>query len=232
MHVCLTIDFESDCPPFLQGWRGASEGMPRLLDLLDAEAVPTTVFSTGEAAQRFGSVIERLVEGGHELGCHGHTHAAFPGLSEAEAEWEIETSSTILRSFAPVTSFRAPNLRFPPKYLPILERHGFTVDSSQGSYKPREWGRRPAVTTLRRLPASMTSSVLRAPPALRDRILGALRSPVVLFVHPWEFVDLTRENIRWDCRFRTGEPALRSVREVIRFYRDRDARFLRTGELG
>jgi len=232
MHVCLTIDFEQDCPPYLNGWRGASEGMPRLLDLLGREGVPTTVFSTGEAAERFPAVVERVVTEGHELGSHGHTHANFPELSDDRAEWEIATSAEVLRSFGPVTSFRAPNLRFPVRYLPLLERHGFTVDSSQGRYKPREWGRRPAVTSLRRLPASVTSSVLRAPRALRDPILTALKTPVVLFVHPWEFVDLTHENLRWDCRFKTGDPALDCVREVIRFYRDRDARFVRMGELG
>ncbi len=232
MHVCLTIDFEQDCPPYLNGWRGASEGMPRLLDLLAREGVPATVFSTGEAAERFAGVVERAVAEGHELGNHGHTHATFPELSEDRAEWEIATSAAVLRSFGPVTSFRAPNLRFPARYLPLLERHGFTVDSSQGRYKPREWGRPRAATSLRRLPASMTSSFLRAPRVLRDPILDALKSPVVLFVHPWEFVDLTRENLRWDCRFRTGDPALECVREVIRFYRDRDARFVRMRELG
>jgi len=232
MDVCLTIDFEQDCPPYLNGWRGASEGMPRLLDLLGREGVAATVFSTGEAAERFPGVVQRVVAEGHELGSHGYTHAAFPELSEERAEWEIATSAEVLRAYAPVTSFRAPNLRFPARYLPLLERHGFTVDSSQGSYKPREWGRRPAPTSLRRLPASMTSSVLRAPRALRDPILGALKSPVVLFVHPWEFVDLTREALRWDCRFRTGDPALESVRDVVRFYRDRDAQFVRMGDLG
>jgi hypothetical protein len=48
----------------------------------------------------------------------------------------------------------------------------------------------------------MTSSVLRLPAFVRDPWLAALRDPVVLFVHPWEFVDLTRERLRYDCRFR------------------------------
>jgi peptidoglycan/xylan/chitin deacetylase (PgdA/CDA1 family) len=232
MIVCLTIDLEPDCPPFLEGWRGASEGMPRLLDLLEREGVATTVFSTGETAERFGDLVTKLVAGGHELGCHGQTHTAFTRLSEKEADREIITSSARLRTFAPVTAFRAPYLRFPERYLPLLERHGFTVDSSQGVYKPREWFRRPEHSRLRRVPASITSSVLRLPRAVRDPILASLASPVVLFVHPWEFVDLTREKLPRDCRFRTGEPALRCLGEVIRFYRDRGARFTRLGEVG
>jgi hypothetical protein len=82
-----------------------------------------------------------------------------------------------------------------------------------------------------RIPASMTSSVLRLPRAIRDPWLLSLSDPVVLFVHPWEFVDLTRENLRYDCRFRTGAFALRALREVIALFRNRDAEFLTMREL-
>jgi hypothetical protein len=67
----------------------------------------------------------------------------------------------------------------------------------------------------------MTSSVLRLPRAIRDPWLLALRDPVVLFVHPWEFVDLTRERLRLDCRFRTGAVALQCLREVIQLFQRR-----------
>jgi len=50
-------------------------------------------------------------------------------------------------------------------------------------------------------------------------------------VHPWEFVDLRREKLRWDCRFKTGDVALRCVREVLEGYSARGARFVRMREL-
>jgi hypothetical protein len=153
-------------------------------------------------------------------------------LSETEARADIAESTAVLRSFgAPVTSFRAPNLRFPDRYLPLLEEHGFAVDSSQAKYK-RAYYSSNAMTTLTRIPASITSSALRLPRMLRDAWLTSLSSPVVLFVHRWEFVDLTRERLRLDCRFRTGDPALRSVMEVVAFLRARGAMFLRMTELG
>jgi hypothetical protein len=105
------------------------------------------------------------------------------------------------------------------------------VDSSLAKYK-RSYRAPRLPTTLRRIPASMTSSVLRLPRAVRDPWLLALRDPVVLFVHPWEFVDLTRERLRYDCRFRTGAPALRSLREVIELYRRHGASFVTIRELG
>jgi hypothetical protein len=78
----------------------------------------------------------------------------------------------------------------------------------------------------------VTSSVLRLPHAVRRAYLAALSNPIVLFVHPWEFVDLRREKLRLDCRFKTGKVALDCVREVLTAYARRDARFVRMRELG
>jgi peptidoglycan/xylan/chitin deacetylase (PgdA/CDA1 family) len=183
-------------------------------------------------AERFPHRISELLKRGHELGSHGHTHRPFDTLSEPEARREVVNSTEALRSFgAPVGAFRAPNLRFPDRYLPLLEEQCFAVDSSQAKYK-RAYYTSAARTTLKRIPASMTSSVLRLPAWIRDPWLLSLASPVVLFVHPWEFVDLTRERLRLDCRFRTGNPALRALMEVISLFRARGGTFLRMRELG
>src|SRR5688572_7427078 len=232
LDVSLGIDVEPDCPPYLATqYRGVVDGLPRILDALDAAGVRTTCFCTGQVAERYPRRIVDVIERGHELGCHGHTHRRFDRLPEPEARREVLLATQTLRSFgAPVTSFRAPNLRFPQRYLSLLEEQGYSVDSSQAKYKS-EYYRVPARTRLTRIPASMTSSVLRLPRWLRDPWLLALSSPVVLFVHPWEFVDLTRERLRLDCRFKTGEPALAAVAEVIGLFRDHAARFSRLDSL-
>jgi peptidoglycan-N-acetylglucosamine deacetylase len=84
---------------------------------------------------------------------------------------------------------------------------------------------------LTRIAASMTSSVLRLPRWVRDPWLLSLADPVVLFVHPWEFVDLTGERLRYDCRFRTGDTALRCLRDVIALFQSRGDTFLSMREL-
>lgn len=229
--VAFTVDLEPDCPPFLSGFRGMERGLPALLDLLAALGVPATFFTTGEVAKRFPRAIERLVSEGHELACHGMTHTAFTSLPRDTAQAEIMESAAILRRFAPVTSFRAPYLRFPDAYVDILEHAGFALDSSQARYKLAYY-RSHAATTMRRVPASVTSSVLRLPNVIRQAYLAALSSPVVLFVHPWEFVDLTKEKLRLDCRFKTGEVALQCVKTVLGAYGARGARFVRMRELG
>jgi peptidoglycan-N-acetylglucosamine deacetylase len=233
LEVSLGIDVEPDCPPYLATqYRGVSEGLPKVLDALDDAGIPTTCFCTGQVAERFPARIEDLLRRGHELAAHGHTHRPFDMLSVDEARGELQESTQVLRTFgAPVTSFRAPNLRFPDSYLGLLEEFGFHVDSSQAKYK-RAYYRPATATALTRVPASTTSSVLRLPRLIRDPLLFSLASPVVLFVHPWEFVDLRRERLRLDCRFRTGDAALHAVLDVIALFRGRGASFVRMRDFG
>ena len=235
--VAFTVDLEPDCPPFLWSWRGVEEGMPRLLSLLREQGVRATFFTTGDSARRYPEAVRALLADGHELACHGMWHRPFPDLSRDEARAEIEESAEILRAFAPVTSFRAPYLRFPETYVDLLAASGLTLDSSHAKYKLAYWRSRGGddarrlAPSLTRVPASMTSSVLRLPRVIRHLILDALASPVVLFVHPWEFVDLTQEALRYDCRFRTGEPALACVREVLQRFTAHGCRWITMREL-
>ena len=231
MRVSITVDFEPDCPPFLSStFRGIEEGAPALLALFRELGVCATYFTTGDVAARYPGAVRALVDAGHELGCHGVTHTAFDTMDQETARWEIESSVERLRGFAEVTSFRAPYLRFPERYIHQLEDAGFLLDSSLAKYK-RSYHAARLPTSLARIPASMTSSVLRLPALIRDPWLSLLSDPVVLFVHPWEFVDLTRYDLRWDCRLGTGDWALKSLREVIGLYQRRGATFVPMREL-
>src|SRR5712691_11258075 len=136
LEVSFGIDVEPDCPPYLATqYRGVVDGLPKILDALDKLGVATTCFCTGDVASRFPDRVRELIERGHELGSHGHAHRPFDTLSEIEARADLAASTSVLRSFRlPITSFRAPNLRFPDRYLPLLEEQGFVVDSSQAKY--------------------------------------------------------------------------------------------------
>lgn len=227
--VFVTVDVEPDCPPFLSTWRGIDEGMPRLRRLLDEEHVRATMFVTGTVARRSPALVDQIVADGHELGCHGDTHRSFATLTHDEAEKEIRTSSDTLRAHADVVSFRAPYLQLPAGTLPILREAGYRLDSSQGRHKSLT-ARVAMVDGVLRVPASVTSSTLRWPAVLRNPLLARLTPPAVLFVHPWEFVDFRRSRLRFDCRFKTGEPALACLRDTIRFFRSRNATFARMRE--
>ena len=231
MNVCFTVDMEQDCPPFLSTFRGIDEGTPPLLRLLREENVRGTFFVTGDVARRFPAVVREIAADGHEVGCHGDTHRRFDMMPLDDARQEIAASTATLRGFYPVRSFRAPNLQFPNAYLPLLEAEGYQLDSSQGKHKRAYWLGPRASTRLKRVPASTTSSVLRLPRAVRFAIFAALADPVVLFVHPWEFADFRNSKLRLDCRFRTGQMALDCLRENLRFFARRGARFIPMNEL-
>jgi len=224
VSVHFTVDVEQDCPPYLNTWRGIEEGMPKLLALLAEEGVAATCFTTGEVARRYPESVAAIVDAGHELACHGDTHRSFADMTREEADRELVAASESLRRFGAVTSFRAPFLRFPVSFINLLARHGYRLDSSQGRHKRLGASVHLAHGVLR-VPASVTSSTLRWPAFARDVLLARLRSPVVLFVHPWEFVDLRAERLRFDCRFRTGERALDDTRAALRFFKARGATF-------
>src|SRR5262249_47210678 len=126
IEVALTVDVEPDCPPYLWTWRGIEEGMPQLLDLFAHEGIKATFFTTGETAQRFPQTVRAVVDGRHELGSHGVTHRSFTKISDADAAWEIRHSLKLLRDFGPVTSFRAPYLQFPDRFVSLLEQQAIT----------------------------------------------------------------------------------------------------------
>src|SRR5262245_43688144 len=234
MRAAVTVDMEHACPPYMTSYAGVVHGTPRLLALFQKEGVSATFFTTGDVARRFPETVRQIVAGGHELGCHGDSHRRFSTLDEAAAEAEIAEAAATLRAFYPVRAFRAPNPDFPNRFLPLLGKHGFAVDSSQGRHKQGSYFVRPGRdldSGVFRIPASMAPSVLRSPWPVRNAFLLAMSDPVVPFFHPWEFVDATWWPIPWDCRVRTGEPAIAHLGETIRFLRGRGASFHRISEL-
>ncbi|HKW79240.1 MAG TPA: polysaccharide deacetylase family protein [Candidatus Limnocylindria bacterium] len=224
LRVAFTVDLEQDAPPFLDTYRGAEEGMPRMLRILADSGVTATVFTTGDVARRYPDLVREIVASGHELGCHGDTHRAFDRMTDAEAGDEIARSTGELRGYATVTAFRAPYLRLPSRHLAVLRAAGYRVDSSEGAYKGVGIRARDD-DGLARVPASLTSSALRLPRSFRRVAIGAQSSPVVLFVHPWELVDLRRAPIRWDCRVGTGDHAAAAIADVLADLRARGASF-------
>src|SRR6185503_13407567 len=161
-NASFTCDLEPDCPPYLKGFRGVEEGLPKLLVLLEQLGVQATFFTTGEVAQKYPEAVRAVLAGRHELACHGMTHTSFTSMTRDQARAEITESAAILRDHSAVTSFRAPYLRFPDAYLGLLEDEGFDLDSSQAKYKKAYYDsrRRGTRTKLSRIPASLTSSAL------------------------------------------------------------------------
>lgn len=227
--VFITIDVEQDCPPYLSTTDGMKYGMPKLLDLFQSKNIAATFFTTGEMAQQFPDLMHRIINEGHELGCHGQTHRKFSDLSETEAAWEITQSAKILREYGKVISFRAPYLNFPDSYLPLLAKHGFLLDSS---IPTSEQNNREKLNSaiIKRIAPTLPSSCFRLP---RFLFMHKIRrqNTIMLFMHPWEFIDMSKRNIRFDRRLNTGEYAINNLKKWIRFFKKRQYQFLKCDEV-
>ncbi len=223
--VIISFDVEQDCPPYLTTTRGMEEGLPKILNLLAEKKVKATFFFTAEMARRFPYLVRRVVDEGHELGSHNYNHERLDKLSREEGEKAIKKSLRILRQYSEVVSFRAPNLQFPDYYYRVLEENGVFVNSSKATYKGYRGGVRFFGNVLE-VPASTTSSVIRLPWRIQKFIHSRLSEPRVYFAHPWEFVPMQKEKIRWDCKFNTGDKALELLGELIDHYKRQKAEFV------
>ncbi len=227
--VALTIDIESDCPPYLRTYRGIESGLPALLEVLEKHDVKATFFITGDVASKYSQEVAEIARH-YEIGCHGYSHTRFDMMTFEEAADEIEKSTAVLHRLASrVISFRAPNLIFPERFLRLLKDNGYLIDSSLAKYKVghlyriHAGGKDGMNNGLLRIPVSATSSLLRLP--LGNGILRRLDSPVVLFFHPWEFVDMSGEPVRWDCKINTGSRALARLEALIGFFKNNNYLF-------
>jgi peptidoglycan/xylan/chitin deacetylase (PgdA/CDA1 family) len=224
-NITITIDVEEDCPPMLTSTRGMEEGLPKLLALFKKERIKATFFVTGMMAEQYPDLIRRIPEGGHELGCHGYTHARFDRMGKEEARIDLKQAGIVLRQFdKQMVSFRAPNLQFPESYLELLEVEGFLYDSSIADYKP-DFFRSREKSKIIRVPVTITSSILRLPPGFFLPLIRYIKAPVI-FAHPWEFVDMSELPIRLDCKFNTGEKALKNLETLIRTFKTENYQFL------
>lgn len=230
MRVSITIDVEQDCPPFRNTYHGITEGMPGLFRLFDENDIKATFFTTGEVARKFPEIIKEIVSRGHELGCHGNTHARLDKIDDSSAKNEITEATRTLRNFYPVVSFRAPCLQLPDKYIKHLAAEGYKIDSSLAKHK-NPFVKISVTDGITRIPVSTTSLILRSPPLIRNFFLGHLGDPVILFLHPWELVDLRKESLRFDCRYRTGSTVYAALSQTIDYYKTKKSNFLKMNEL-
>jgi peptidoglycan/xylan/chitin deacetylase (PgdA/CDA1 family) len=115
---------------------GPSETVtPRLLDLLRLHEAPATFFMLGRSAKQYPRIADRVLQEGHDIGCHSdqHIHAwkAAPWRAVADINAGYEALSTWVR---PNGMFRPPYGKMTlPTYLAIRRRGAsvwwWTIDS-------------------------------------------------------------------------------------------------------
>ncbi|MFL5680271.1 MAG: polysaccharide deacetylase family protein [Chloroflexota bacterium] len=141
LTVALTFDHDSisdgvrrgDPPVKLShGEFGPRVAAPRLLELLAREGIPSTWFVPGHTLVTFPDSTRAIVDGGHELACHGWYHEDFAELPRDEQRDILGRSREAVGKAwgSDVLGFRAPYWSLGPDTLELVEAAGFSYDSS------------------------------------------------------------------------------------------------------
>lgn len=205
------------------------KGMQSLAALMQAYQVKSTIFSTAFWAGHHPQFIRDLAQQ-HEIGSHTFYHDRF-------REEDLAESRKVLSEIAgkEVKGLRMPLMQdIDPS---VIQAAGYSYDSSlhptwlPGRYNHLDRQRTPHLRrNLWILPASVTP-VLRIPvfwlsfKNLPFRIYRNLCSKIlakdgylVLYVHPWEFTDLSRYQLPAIIKRRDGARLLQRLEELFRFF--------------
>src|SRR3954470_11763251 len=111
---------------------GPRVGVPRILALLSERRIPATWFVPGHTLVTFPETIAAIVEGGHELACHGWFHEDFATLGADEERQLVEQCATAVERItgARPVGWRAPYWSLGESSLRTIAESGFTYDSS------------------------------------------------------------------------------------------------------
>ncbi len=189
----------------------------RLLGLLAKRGVRATFFVLGWVAERYPSLVRRIASGGHEIASHGYGHELITGQTPVAFREDIRKAKGILESILsqPVLGYRAPSFSITKDTMwapQILVEEGYIYDSSIFPVLHDRYGvpsANPAVHQLLtesgplwevppstvkymgvRLPVAGGGYFRLYPYAILRALLRKLEgegSPLVMYMHPWEF---------------------------------------------
>jgi polysaccharide deacetylase family protein (PEP-CTERM system associated) len=187
----------------------------RILDQFDAAGVKATFFTLGWVAQRFPSLIRRIVADGHELASHGWDHTRADSQVPAAFRADIRRTRLMLEDVGGVGvgGYRAATFSIGPTNLwvfPILRQEGYLYSSSINPIRHDLYGMPDAprvpfrpdaegvmeipMTTVRLMgrnwPCSGGGYFRLLPTALYRAGLARVnrhdRQPGIFYFHPWE----------------------------------------------
>jgi peptidoglycan/xylan/chitin deacetylase (PgdA/CDA1 family) len=115
-----------------QGRFGAVDALPRILDLLRAAGIRASFFIPAWVADHHPEAVRAVVDGGHEIGCHGDRHERVSEIDAGQEEAILARSVATLTKHggARPVGYRAPGWQLSAASLTLLARHGFEYSSN------------------------------------------------------------------------------------------------------
>lgn len=134
MPLTLTLDLEDSTGLNAADgrWVQATE---RFLDELAELDIRATVFVVGQAARSIPRLMQRIADGGHEVGLHGLRHVPLAEVGSSCLADELREGRALLQDLTgqPILGFRAPIFSLTPSCpwaVDILGATGFKYSSS------------------------------------------------------------------------------------------------------
>jgi peptidoglycan/xylan/chitin deacetylase (PgdA/CDA1 family) len=111
---------------------GVRVGAPRILELLRARGIASSWFVPGHTLETFPESTAAILDGGHEIGCHGWFHEDAATLAVDEEREMVERCAAAVETVtgARPRGWRAPYWSLGARSLEIVEAAGFAYDSS------------------------------------------------------------------------------------------------------
>jgi len=206
----------------------------------------STAFVVSSVADSHPDAVRALADAGLEIASHTHTHQLLSELDSDGRRGELSQSKDVLERVTneQVSGFRAPAFDITDDHFDLLSDTGYTYDSSVVSSRsiPGWYGgeydihepvpatavRPDAPDTITEFPASvmpglqlpLTGTWLRffGPryTVLGMKLLARQGITPMLYVHPWELVDLPAvEGVPTRVYVRTGDWMRRAVERIL-----------------
>lgn len=186
----------------------------RILGLLDMHRVSATFFTLGWVAERYPSIVRRIVEQGHELASHGYGHHRVTELSPDQFRNDVTMAKHKLEDVggSEIRGYRAPSFSIGSNNLwafDVLAESGYSYSSSVYPIRHDHYGMPESprfahrlgngllevpMTTVRTLGQNLPSSgggyFRLLPYALSRWMIRHVNRrdgrPAVFYFHPWE----------------------------------------------
>ena len=115
-----------------QGRFGPVEALPRILALLRTHDIRASFFIPAWVAEHHQDAVRAIVDGGHEIGCHGDEHERVSELPPDREEAILVRSVEVLTRLGGTRplGYRAPAWQLSAATIPLLVQHGFAYSSN------------------------------------------------------------------------------------------------------
>jgi len=190
--------------------------MERILALYERHGVRATFFTLGWIAERYPTMVRRIVAAGHELASHGYGHLRASDQSRAEFDNDIRSSKALLEDIGgqAVVGYRAPSFsighanlwaldalheagyKYSSSIYPIAHDHYGMPDAPRFAFYPNgpDGLLEVPITTVkmagRNLPAGGGGYFRLLPYALSRWMMEKVNredgEPALFYFHPWE----------------------------------------------